>query len=225
MLARFLLLVPRVLPQPSCVLWVCSMEPFCFMCIRTAVDGCAVILLHRERRSVTDRLTAGRAFLNCHSSLLVGAHGTKHAPLQECFPPPPETLRSKPPQPSPQTPPSCSRSIRRFPAVFCFLFFCFWRLKASKCTLRVSVPLWMVKLQEWQGIYYAKKKNGDSVQQNVKITPVIGQGGWVTREALSLRDELRKCRNKTWFSCINTSDVAFFSHTEKSDTMCLSNGL
>ena len=35
-------------------------------------------------------------------------------------------------------------------------------------------------LQEWQGIYYAKTKNGDSVQQNVKITPVIGQGGGVS---------------------------------------------
>ncbi|KAM6943042.1 high affinity cAMP-specific and IBMX-insensitive 3',5'-cyclic phosphodiesterase 8A isoform 3-T3 [Xenentodon cancila] len=32
-------------------------------------------------------------------------------------------------------------------------------------------------IQEWQGIYYAKKKNGDSIQQNVKITPIIGQGG------------------------------------------------
>ncbi|XP_037689055.1 high affinity cAMP-specific and IBMX-insensitive 3',5'-cyclic phosphodiesterase 8A isoform X3 [Choloepus didactylus] len=31
--------------------------------------------------------------------------------------------------------------------------------------------------KEWQGIYYAKKKNGDNVQQNVKIIPVIGQGG------------------------------------------------
>lgn len=31
--------------------------------------------------------------------------------------------------------------------------------------------------QEWQGMYYAKKKNGDSIQQNVKILPVIGQGG------------------------------------------------
>uniref|UniRef100_A0A672SB55 Phosphodiesterase n=1 Tax=Sinocyclocheilus grahami TaxID=75366 RepID=A0A672SB55_SINGR len=29
----------------------------------------------------------------------------------------------------------------------------------------------------WQGVYYAKKKNGDSVQQNVKMTPVVGQGG------------------------------------------------
>ncbi|KAL2791011.1 high affinity cAMP-specific and IBMX-insensitive 3',5'-cyclic phosphodiesterase 8A isoform 2 [Daubentonia madagascariensis] len=32
-------------------------------------------------------------------------------------------------------------------------------------------------IQEWQGVYYAKKKNGDNVQQNVKIIPVIGQGG------------------------------------------------
>ncbi|XP_048964449.1 high affinity cAMP-specific and IBMX-insensitive 3',5'-cyclic phosphodiesterase 8A isoform X5 [Canis lupus dingo] len=32
-------------------------------------------------------------------------------------------------------------------------------------------------IQEWQGIYHAKKKNGDNVQQNVKIIPVIGQGG------------------------------------------------
>uniref|UniRef100_A0A8C3P8X3 Phosphodiesterase n=1 Tax=Chrysemys picta bellii TaxID=8478 RepID=A0A8C3P8X3_CHRPI len=32
-------------------------------------------------------------------------------------------------------------------------------------------------IQEWQGMYYTKKKNGDSIQQNVKIIPVIGQGG------------------------------------------------
>ncbi|XP_073738314.1 high affinity cAMP-specific and IBMX-insensitive 3',5'-cyclic phosphodiesterase 8A isoform X2 [Callorhinus ursinus] len=31
--------------------------------------------------------------------------------------------------------------------------------------------------KEWQGIYHTKKKNGDNVQQNVKIIPVIGQGG------------------------------------------------
>ncbi|XP_045417564.1 high affinity cAMP-specific and IBMX-insensitive 3',5'-cyclic phosphodiesterase 8A isoform X2 [Lemur catta] len=31
--------------------------------------------------------------------------------------------------------------------------------------------------KEWQGVYYAKKKNGDNVQQNVKIIPVLGQGG------------------------------------------------
>ncbi|XP_036382368.1 high affinity cAMP-specific and IBMX-insensitive 3',5'-cyclic phosphodiesterase 8B-like [Megalops cyprinoides] len=31
--------------------------------------------------------------------------------------------------------------------------------------------------KEWQGIYYARKKSGGSIQQHVKITPVIGQGG------------------------------------------------
>lgn len=37
------------------------------------------------------------------------------------------------------------------------------------------IPLFSLK--EWQGIYFAKKKSGDSIQQHVKITPVIGQGG------------------------------------------------
>ncbi|XP_054999335.1 high affinity cAMP-specific and IBMX-insensitive 3',5'-cyclic phosphodiesterase 8A isoform X1 [Sorex araneus] len=31
--------------------------------------------------------------------------------------------------------------------------------------------------KEWQGIYSVRKKNGDSVQRNVKIVPVVGQGG------------------------------------------------
>uniref|UniRef100_A0A8C5E3A0 Phosphodiesterase n=1 Tax=Gouania willdenowi TaxID=441366 RepID=A0A8C5E3A0_GOUWI len=33
------------------------------------------------------------------------------------------------------------------------------------------------KGKEWQGIYYARKKSGENLQQHVKITPVIGQGG------------------------------------------------
>lgn len=31
--------------------------------------------------------------------------------------------------------------------------------------------------KEWQGTYSIKKKNGDSVQRNMKIVPVVGQGG------------------------------------------------
>ncbi|KFP38490.1 High affinity cAMP-specific and IBMX-insensitive 3',5'-cyclic phosphodiesterase 8A, partial [Chlamydotis macqueenii] len=31
--------------------------------------------------------------------------------------------------------------------------------------------------KEWQGMYCAKKKNGESIQQNVRILPVVGQGG------------------------------------------------
>uniref|UniRef100_A0AAQ4RPF0 Phosphodiesterase n=1 Tax=Gasterosteus aculeatus aculeatus TaxID=481459 RepID=A0AAQ4RPF0_GASAC len=43
------------------------------------------------------------------------------------------------------------------------------------------------KGKEWQGIYYAKKKNGESIQQNVKITPVIGQGGSQRRHSSMAR--------------------------------------
>uniref|UniRef100_A0A8C1IR38 Phosphodiesterase n=1 Tax=Cyprinus carpio TaxID=7962 RepID=A0A8C1IR38_CYPCA len=32
-------------------------------------------------------------------------------------------------------------------------------------------------IQEWQGIYFSRRKSGDSIQQYVRITPVIGQGG------------------------------------------------
>jgi len=54
----------------TCIHMCCWAAPpasqqLCFMCRRTAVDGCAVILLHRVRRSVTKRLTAGRVFLSC----------------------------------------------------------------------------------------------------------------------------------------------------------------
>ncbi|CAL8320199.1 unnamed protein product [Lota lota] len=33
------------------------------------------------------------------------------------------------------------------------------------------------KGKEWQGVYYAQRKTGDSIKQHVKITPVTGQGG------------------------------------------------
>uniref|UniRef100_A0AAY4DKG5 Phosphodiesterase n=1 Tax=Denticeps clupeoides TaxID=299321 RepID=A0AAY4DKG5_9TELE len=47
----------------------------------------------------------------------------------------------------------------------------------NKPDLLETINSCIQKGKEWQGVYYAKKKNGDSVQQNVKITPVIGQGG------------------------------------------------
>ncbi|XP_076025681.1 high affinity cAMP-specific and IBMX-insensitive 3',5'-cyclic phosphodiesterase 8A [Genypterus blacodes] len=51
------------------------------------------------------------------------------------------------------------------------------------------------KGKEWQGIYYAKKKNGDSIQQNVKIAPVLGQGGKI-RHYVSINRPLND-NNKT----------------------------
>ncbi|KAL1257298.1 hypothetical protein QQF64_012843 [Cirrhinus molitorella] len=53
--------------------------------------------------------------------------------------------------------------------------------------------------KEWQGVYYAKKKNGDSVQQNVKMTPVVGQGGKI-RHCVSVNRPLND-HNKTEKSC------------------------
>ncbi|XP_053450536.1 high affinity cAMP-specific and IBMX-insensitive 3',5'-cyclic phosphodiesterase 8A isoform X2 [Nycticebus coucang] len=47
--------------------------------------------------------------------------------------------------------------------------------------------------KEWQGVYYTKKKNGDNVQQNVKIVPVIGQGGKI-RHYVSL---IRVCNGSS----------------------------
>ncbi|XP_066501298.1 high affinity cAMP-specific and IBMX-insensitive 3',5'-cyclic phosphodiesterase 8B isoform X2 [Hoplias malabaricus] len=40
-----------------------------------------------------------------------------------------------------------------------------------------SINTCIKKGKEWQGISYGRKKSGESVQQHVKITPVIGQGG------------------------------------------------
>uniref|UniRef100_A0A8C9T6J9 Phosphodiesterase n=1 Tax=Scleropages formosus TaxID=113540 RepID=A0A8C9T6J9_SCLFO len=41
------------------------------------------------------------------------------------------------------------------------------------------------KGKEWQGICYARKKSGESIQQHVRITPVIGQGG--RKESVDVR--------------------------------------
>ncbi|XP_048471990.1 high affinity cAMP-specific and IBMX-insensitive 3',5'-cyclic phosphodiesterase 8A [Rhincodon typus] len=47
----------------------------------------------------------------------------------------------------------------------------------NKADLLDTINSFIKKGKEWQGMYYGRKRNGDSVQQNVKITPVIGQGG------------------------------------------------
>uniref|UniRef100_A0A3P9IGW7 Phosphodiesterase n=1 Tax=Oryzias latipes TaxID=8090 RepID=A0A3P9IGW7_ORYLA len=62
----------------------------------------------------------------------------------------------------------------------------------NKPDLLETINSCILKGKEWQGIYYAKKKNGDSVQQNVKITPVIGQGG----NALDIQSSKHKDRRK-----------------------------
>ncbi|XP_064868484.1 high affinity cAMP-specific and IBMX-insensitive 3',5'-cyclic phosphodiesterase 8A isoform X1 [Oncorhynchus nerka] len=65
----------------------------------------------------------------------------------------------------------------------------------NKPDLLETINSCIQKGKEWQGMYYAKKKNGDSVQQNVKITPVIGQGGKI-RHYVSIHRPLHD-QNKT----------------------------
>ncbi|XP_054550683.1 high affinity cAMP-specific and IBMX-insensitive 3',5'-cyclic phosphodiesterase 8A [Talpa occidentalis] len=63
--------------------------------------------------------------------------------------------------------------------------------------------------KEWQGIHYAKRKNGDNVKQNVKIIPVVGQGGKI-RHYVSI---IRMCNGSTKAEKI-TECVQSDSHTE-----------
>ncbi|XP_039628738.1 high affinity cAMP-specific and IBMX-insensitive 3',5'-cyclic phosphodiesterase 8A isoform X2 [Polypterus senegalus] len=59
----------------------------------------------------------------------------------------------------------------------------------NKADLLETINSCIKKGKEWQGIFYAKKKNGDSIQQNVKIIPVIGQGGKI-RHYVSIKRPL-----------------------------------
>ncbi|XP_037340792.2 high affinity cAMP-specific and IBMX-insensitive 3',5'-cyclic phosphodiesterase 8B isoform X2 [Pungitius pungitius] len=47
----------------------------------------------------------------------------------------------------------------------------------NRADLLDTINTCIKKGKEWQGLYYGRKKSGDSVQQHVKITPVVGQGG------------------------------------------------
>ncbi|KFZ57339.1 High affinity cAMP-specific and IBMX-insensitive 3',5'-cyclic phosphodiesterase 8A, partial [Antrostomus carolinensis] len=69
--------------------------------------------------------------------------------------------------------------------------------------------------KEWQGMYYAKKKNGDSVQQNVKILPVIGQGGKI-RHYVSI-SRLCNDNNKVLVNCSlgSTGCVCWSPHKDR----------
>ncbi|NWQ80366.1 PDE8B phosphodiesterase, partial [Columbina picui] len=49
-----------------------------------------------------------------------------------------------------------------------------------------TINTFIKKGKEWQGVYYTRRKSGDSIQQHVKITPVVGQGGKI-RHFVSLK--------------------------------------
>ncbi|XP_074984620.1 high affinity cAMP-specific and IBMX-insensitive 3',5'-cyclic phosphodiesterase 8B isoform X4 [Caretta caretta] len=47
----------------------------------------------------------------------------------------------------------------------------------NRADLLDTINMRIKKGKEWQGVYYARRKSGDSIQQHVRIIPVIGQGG------------------------------------------------
>ncbi|ELW70038.1 High affinity cAMP-specific and IBMX-insensitive 3',5'-cyclic phosphodiesterase 8B [Tupaia chinensis] len=56
----------------------------------------------------------------------------------------------------------------------------------NRADLLDTINTCIKKGKEWQGVYYARRKSGDSIQQHVKITPVIGQGGYKNRRKESI---------------------------------------
>uniref|UniRef100_A0AAY4DGK4 Phosphodiesterase n=1 Tax=Denticeps clupeoides TaxID=299321 RepID=A0AAY4DGK4_9TELE len=83
----------------------------------------------------------------------------------------------------------------------------------NKPDLLETINSCIQKGKEWQGVYYAKKKNGDSVQQNVKITPVIGQGGKI-RHYVSINRPLND-NNKSISSFLFFSDIQSCKHKDR----------
>uniref|UniRef100_A0A8D0FIZ4 Phosphodiesterase n=1 Tax=Strix occidentalis caurina TaxID=311401 RepID=A0A8D0FIZ4_STROC len=66
-----------------------------------------------------------------------------------------------------------------------------------------TINTFIKKGKEWQGVYYARRKSGDSIQQHVKITPVTGQGGKI-RHFVSIKR--LHCTNE------NNKQVSYFFH-------------
>ncbi|XP_076792927.1 high affinity cAMP-specific and IBMX-insensitive 3',5'-cyclic phosphodiesterase 8A isoform X2 [Arvicanthis niloticus] len=58
--------------------------------------------------------------------------------------------------------------------------------------------------KEWQGVYHTQKKNGDNIQQNVKIIPVIGQGGKIRHYVSIIRVCNGNSKVETTTECVQT---------------------
>uniref|UniRef100_A0A8C4YFB5 Phosphodiesterase n=1 Tax=Gopherus evgoodei TaxID=1825980 RepID=A0A8C4YFB5_9SAUR len=75
------------------------------------------------------------------------------------------------------------------------------RSDKNRADLLDTINMCIKKGKEWQGVYYARRKSGDSIQQHVRITPVIGQGGKI-RHFVSIK---KLC-------CTNENNKQVFFH-------------
>uniref|UniRef100_A0A8C4RZS4 Phosphodiesterase n=1 Tax=Erpetoichthys calabaricus TaxID=27687 RepID=A0A8C4RZS4_ERPCA len=67
----------------------------------------------------------------------------------------------------------------------------------NRADLLDTINMCIKKGKEWQGIYYARRKAGDNIQQHVKITPVTGQGGKI-RHFVSIKRLCGENQKQLW---------------------------
>ncbi|XP_048787719.1 high affinity cAMP-specific and IBMX-insensitive 3',5'-cyclic phosphodiesterase 8B isoform X7 [Lagopus muta] len=86
----------------------------------------------------------------------------------------------------------------------------------NRADLSDAINACIKKGKEWQGVYYARRKSGDSIQQHVKITPVIGQGGKI-RHLVSLK-RLRCTNENNKQLCKSQRDENYSGDSSQSES-------
>uniref|UniRef100_A0A8C3JB99 Phosphodiesterase n=1 Tax=Calidris pygmaea TaxID=425635 RepID=A0A8C3JB99_9CHAR len=83
-----------------------------------------------------------------------------------------------------------------------------------------TINTFIKKGKEWQGVYYARRKSGDTIQQHVKITPVIGQGGKIRHFVSLKRLHCSNENNKQVFFCfVFTESHSFKCKNRRKDSI------
>ena len=112
------------------------------MCIRTVVEGSAIILLHRERRSVTNRLNSRRGLFKLPQQSVGGCTWNKACPSPGALPPDPPEINHHNPRLK-RHHHAAVLSVTSQP-VFFFFFIClfvFRQLEACNCFACLSSSL------------------------------------------------------------------------------------
>ncbi|KFO73751.1 High affinity cAMP-specific and IBMX-insensitive 3',5'-cyclic phosphodiesterase 8B, partial [Cuculus canorus] len=82
-----------------------------------------------------------------------------------------------------------------------------------------TINTFIKKGKEWQGVYYARSKSGDSIRQHVKITPVMGQGGKI-RHFVSLKrlHNTNESNKQVYFCFVFTESHSFKYKNRRKDS-------
>ncbi|XP_037835518.1 high affinity cAMP-specific and IBMX-insensitive 3',5'-cyclic phosphodiesterase 8B isoform X2 [Kryptolebias marmoratus] len=86
----------------------------------------------------------------------------------------------------------------------------------NRADLLDTINTCIKKGKEWQGIYFAKKKSGDSLQQQVKIIPVVGQGGKIRHYVAIKKPHID---NNNQIHKLNMEDKGSGDHSQSAPTL------